>query len=134
MTDDKRAEMQAVTQVEGIIEMTSPLLSDDSTDKEKEDAMQAIQEDPLGVAVRSGWVSDGDERMEPEEFQILLCTGGPAVRLIGSLRRGEPHDVYVEYQDWGTPWTSLNIRKHFGDKSKAAITAIEMYCSQFYFG
>ena len=70
-----------------------------------EDAMRRIYEDPLSVDFRSGWTSCGDD-MQPEEFQILLCTGGPAVRILGELGfDGEPCRAWLEFQDWGTPWT-----------------------------
>src|SRR4051812_2864989 len=50
-------------------------------------ARQRIEEDPLSVQVRSGWYNSGaneDER-SPEEYEIVLCTGGPACRIIGRL-------------------------------------------------
>ena len=69
-----------------------------------DDAEERINEDPLEVQVRGGWYSPGDNPGYPEEFYILLCTGGPAVRLVGDM----PVDrVRIEYQDWGTGWTEL---------------------------
>lgn len=70
----------------------------------REDAEQRIHEDALSIEVRSGWTVPGGE-MEAEEFNILLTTGGPAVRIIGELRDGEPYRAWLEVQDWGTPWT-----------------------------
>ncbi len=71
----------------------------------REDAEQMIQEDPLSVEVRSGWVSPGGD-MSPGEFQILLSTGGPASRIMGELDgNGEPHRAWLEVQDWWKPWT-----------------------------
>jgi len=71
---------------------------------DEEDARQRIQEDPLSVEVRSDWASPGEE-LTAGEFRILLCTGGPAVQIRGELNRGEPCRAWLEYQDWGTPWT-----------------------------
>lgn len=72
----------------------------------REDAEQRIQEDPLSVEVRSGWYTPGSEDREPEEYNILLATGGPAVRIIGDLGRYcEPSSATLEVQDWFTPWT-----------------------------
>ena len=69
-----------------------------------EEAMQRIYESPLSVDFRSGWSSDPQD-LQAEEFQILLCTGGPAVRIMGELGfDGEPSRAWLEYQDWGTPW------------------------------
>ena len=39
----------------------------------------SCQETALSVDVRSGWGTPG--KLEPEEFQILLSTGGPALRI-----------------------------------------------------
>lgn len=70
---------------------------------DEEDARQRIQEDPLSVEVRSDWASPGEE-LTAGEFCILLCTGGPAVRIRGELDGGTPCRAWLEYQDWGTPW------------------------------
>lgn len=71
----------------------------------QEAAEAAIQEDPLSVEVRSAWQTVGEE-LEASEFCILLCTGGPAVRILGELdEHNEPSRAWLEYQDWGTPWT-----------------------------
>ena len=82
------------------------------TDDEWEDyhdpvhAAEAIDEHPLSVQVREGWHSPGDN-LPPAEFEILLCTGGPAVRMRGTLLDpdSQPGNPRLEYQDWGTPWT-----------------------------
>ena len=74
---------------------------------DEDEARQRIDEDPLSVMVRSDWVESGVE-MKPAEYEILLMTGGPAVRIIGSLdEHGEPDRARLQYQDWGTPWTEL---------------------------
>jgi hypothetical protein len=73
----------------------------------KEDAERDIIEMPLSVEVRSGWYAPGSEPEDPEEFCILLSTGGPALRIIGDLDRGEPIRARLQYQDWGTPWTEF---------------------------
>lgn len=73
--------------------------------EDQDDAQRRVSEDALSVEVRSGWHSLG-ESLEVAEFCILLCTGGPAVRILGELdHNGEPCRAWIEYQDWGTPWT-----------------------------
>ncbi len=94
----------------------------DCTDED--DARQRISEDPLSVEVRSDWASPGEE-LTAGEFCILLCTGGPAVRIVGELNRGEPCRAWLEYQDWGTPWTQW-----FGAKSDTLC----QYAAHFFFG
>lgn len=70
---------------------------------DEDDLRQSINEDPLSVQVRSGWANSPSE-FEAEEYEILLCTGGPAVRIIGTLERfNEPDSAQLEYQDWFTP-------------------------------
>lgn len=71
-----------------------------------DEARQRIDEDPLSLQIRSGWCSLGDE-MEPEEYELLLVTGGPAVRIIGTLDRGEAATAVLQVQDWFTPWTEF---------------------------
>jgi hypothetical protein len=92
----------------------------------EEEARERIQEDPLSVQVRSGWHNPGEES-SPEEFEILLCTGGPAVRIMGDLDEyNQPCRAYIQYRDWGTPWTD-----YYEDGMGAACLA---YAQQFYFG
>lgn len=91
-----------------------------------EGARERIQGDALEVAVRSGWYSPGSDDNDPQEFFILLCTGGPACRIRGELNQhGEPDRAWLEYQDWGTPWT-----KYF-DADQDVLLA---YSRQFCFG
>ena len=109
---------------ENLEELTS--LNDDAGDCEsEEDARERIQEDALSVEVRADWHELTNDPVSPDEFQILLCTGGPAVRIIGELDEHlQPSRAWIEYQDWGTPWTEL---VEFSD-------AILTYCQVFYFG
>ena len=81
-----------------------------------DNAHARIYEDPLSVEVRSGWTSPGHD-FEPEEFQILLCTGGPAVRIMGELNEyGSPRRAWLEHQDWGTAW-----QEYHADHDTAAL-------------
>lgn len=91
----------------------------------REDAADRISEDPLSVEVRSGWVTPGDDVMTPEEFCILLSTGGPAVRIVGDLNGcGEPIRARLEVQDWFKPWTEY---------APADQDTLLSYASQFHF-
>jgi hypothetical protein len=92
----------------------------------EDDARERIQEDALDVQVRSGWHSIGGDDT-PSEFQILLCTGGPAVRIMGELNDFcEPSRAWIEAQDWGTPW--------FHCSGIIDQETLLTYCRQFYFG
>lgn len=92
---------------------------------DEDSARERIQEDALSVEVRSDWTTLGEE-LKAEEFCITLCTGGPAVRIVGELDNGEPSRAWIEYQDWGTPWTQL-----FNEIEQDTLLT---YCRQFYFG
>ena len=106
-----------------------------------DEAQQRIQEDALSVQVRTGWHTPNEPGgNDPAEFEILLCTGGPAVRIVGDLDGyAEPYRARIEHQDWGTPWTEY--RPHFDpdpETISARLNAYQEtllgYCRQFYFG
>jgi hypothetical protein len=92
----------------------------------REDVEQAIAEDPLSIEVRSDWHGLGEfvDQARPAEFKILLTTGGPALRIMGELDNGEPTRAWLEYQDWGTPWT-----QYYDAEQDVLLT----YCRQFCF-
>ena len=90
----------------------------------REDAEQRIQEDPLSLEFRSGW-STSREDLQPEEFKLLLGTGGPAVQIVGEINDGEPCNVRLQAQDWFTPWTD------YRDQDEETLLT---YCRCFYFG
>ncbi len=94
---------------------------------DEEAARERIDESPLSVMVRSDWyVPINTEYMKPVEFEILLMTGGPAVRIIGELDEGStPTRARLQYQDWGTPWTELLDPRD--------MDALISYASNFYF-
>lgn len=129
-TEKDHAKDQAAAQLASIMEMVEAVRAAREADDTNayDDALTTIHEDALSVQVRSGWVDPGDP-MTPEEFTILLCTGGPAVRIVGELNEYfEPTDmVRLEYQDWGTPWTGHFVTMEEQD-------ALVEYCNAFYFG
>lgn len=92
-----------------------------------DEAAQEIQDGPLSVLVRDGWRQPGQADQDgPEEYEILLSTGGPALRIYGKL--GEytaPATAELQAQDWGTPWTRVP------DCEEDVLLA---YAQQFYFG
>jgi hypothetical protein len=100
-TETNHARDNAQAWAQNIADMVAALAADAGCD----DAQEAIQEAPLSVEVRSDWSFPG-KVAEPVEYQILLSTGGPALRITGKLgTHGEADTADLEYQDWGTPWT-----------------------------
>ena len=109
------------------LELTAAATIEGEVQTDAEAVRERIQEGPLSVEVRSGWYLPGGDST-PEEFNILLSTGGPALRLVGGLdEHGTPTRAYLQYQDWGTPWTDY----YAGEGSDAVLLA---YAQQFYFG
>ena len=125
----ERAHAQAMAHLEIIMELIQRLrAAQDAGDEAAEEAAKAeIEELPLEVLVRSGWRRPGED-MEPEEYQILLTTGGPAVRIVGDLDHyGEPTTAVLQYQDWGTPW-AVYLAHDAEDQ------ALMEFARQFYYG
>jgi hypothetical protein len=97
----------------------------------QDEARERIDESPLSIEVRSDWFSPGaaadDDARKPAEFQILLTTGGPALRIMGELDEyGQPTRAWLEYQDWGTPWTHFYV--------EGGTDTLLKFCNVFYFG
>ncbi|KKL25670.1 hypothetical protein LCGC14_2402940 [marine sediment metagenome] len=123
-TDHAREQAQA--QLESITGMVEAM----NADREwgGMGAHEAILEDALSVEVRSGWHAPEAPHHPPLEYCLLLCTGGPAVRIRGDLDSyGTPASVILEYQDWGTPWTVYPA-------TGAEDAIMLVYAMQFYFG
>ena len=118
------AQAQAREHLAHIVDLVRRLLQD----AEDGDAARAEIEDlPLEVLVRSGWHRPG-EAMESEDYQILLATGGPAVRIVGTLNQwGEPETAKLQFQDWFTPWEEL-------ETSAEDVDALLTFARQFYYG
>jgi hypothetical protein len=95
---------------------------------DEEAAREAFTEDALSVEVRSGWHEPGGDNTALE-YSILLCTGGPAVRIIGDLDEyQQPISAKLQYQDWFTPWQPLL------PLAEGEHEALLTYARQFYFG
>lgn len=94
-----------------------------------DDLRERLQEGPLSVLVRCGWRQPGlKDDDTPEEFEILLSTGGPALRIRGGVsEHGDAESPALQYQDWGTPWTHYPL----SDTEERALIA---YCGLFYLG
>lgn len=89
-------------------------------------ARERIEQDVLSVRVRSDWRNVGEAPGEPVEYEILITTGGPAVRIVGDFNDYcEPISATLQVQDWGTPWT---------DYRDANEDVLLDYARCFYFG
>ena len=134
----ENARSQALAQFNSIREMVLTLREARESQEPDaiEDAERVIHEDALSVELRSGWYtpdSQAGAESRAAEFKILLCTGGPAVQIVGDLDEyGEPESATMQFQDWFTPWTDWN-----GDDISVPDDYREIlldYCRVFYFG
>jgi hypothetical protein len=131
MTSENHAISNARAWLEEIHRMVAATaIAADAEDWRAEDqAREEITQSALSVLVRGGWRVPGGEDEGPEEYEILLSTGGPALRIYGALNGyGEPDDSpALQWQDWGTPWTDYPL-----DAEESA--AVLAYAREFYFG
>jgi hypothetical protein len=95
---------------------------------DEEAAREFLTDSPLSVEVRTDWHAVGAvEAAKPTHYTILLCWGGPAVQIIGSLDQyNQPDSAALQYQDWFTEWTTFPTT----DKDDAALVS---YATEFYF-
>jgi len=110
---------------------------DGDTYDDPDKVRERIEENALSVQVRSGWYGPG-ETTQAEEFEILLTTGGPALRIIGELDEyAQANNARLEFQDWGTPWTRFDVYKETDNDIKecsAAESDVLTFAQCFYFG
>ena len=60
-------------------------------------------------------------------YKILLCWGGPAVQILGTLDdSNQPDSARLQYQDWFTEWTDYLL-------TKEEEQTLMKYAQQFYF-
>lgn len=127
----ENSESQARAQLSSIIEMVDNLRKarESEDDGAISEAERAIHEDALSVEVRSNWRAPGDSPDSDVEFRILLCTGGPAVQITGTLNEySEPETARIEFQDWFEPWKPLPF--YIDDEQEKLLA----YCQCFWFG
>lgn len=127
--DCELTDEEIITGLETLFEVGEEASKEERETYHNEDeARQAIEEDPLSVEVRSDWHTAG-ENSESTEYKICLCTGGPAVQIIGDLdKHSQPETAKLQYQDWFTRWE--NFSHTTSEEDEALLT----YARQFYFG
>lgn len=99
---------------------------------EQEDIIERLREQALSVLVREPWHSPS-EKMGAVEYEILLTTGGPGLRVWGELDGyGEPASADLEMQDWGVPWRKAWPWESTDEAEAKA--AVMWFASLFWFG
>jgi hypothetical protein len=95
---------------------------------DEDETREAITDDALDVQVRGCWHVPGTEgAISPSEYKILLCWGGPAVQIVGTLDEyNQPDSAELQYQDWFCEWTDYPLSQ---EEEETLIT----YAGAFYF-
>ena len=131
-TKENHALNNAIGHLESMVEdFKKDQLFEKINDYDAQDQLrESILNSALSVEFRNGWYSDLYHLKgvtEPIEFKILLSWGGPALRIIGEIEENYAVNPKLQYQDWGTPWTDLEITEDQQD-------ALNWFCNCFYFG
>ena len=117
---------------DSIVEMAEALAQADANcdDIAQDSARDAITESVLWVEVRSDWHDVVIvERAKPDEYRILLTTGGPALQLVGALNEyGEPETAELQMRDGGVPWQA------WCPEAPTAAQTLLTFARCFYFG
>lgn len=112
--DQAAAQLSSIRQMLDDVKVAEEIESEKEREEAVEEAKEAITEDAL-------------EAGKLKQYFILLCTGGPAIRIIGNLdEHNEPETARLEYQDWGTPWTAYPCKADDED-------ALIEYARYYYF-
>lgn len=87
-------------------------------------AWQTIDQDALSVELRGDWHDVGDDG-DDVEYKILLCTGGPAVQIVGELdTHGQPESATIQHQDWFEAWQDFPMSQEEEDE-------VLKYCGRY---
>ena len=120
----------ALTNCKGQLETIVELYMLRDLDDDERDTLQEAQDMALGVCWKSDdWQAVGSkEGFTPTKGRVLLSTGGPACQVICDLEDHYPSNPEIQWQDWGTPWTS-----HY-DLIELERTALEWFVNLFWWG
>ena len=123
-------------QLENIIELyklNQQAYREDSGNDERDFIQEAIDM-ALDVCWKSeDWQAVGEE-LTPTKGRVLLTTGGPACQVICNLDGAYPSDPEIQWQDWGTPWTTPSIQCDLELDFELADSALEWFINLFYWG
>jgi hypothetical protein len=114
-----------LSSIEDMLETYNDANDDTAAHGLADEARETIEQSVLSVMVRDGWRSPGVPAEGADEYEILLSTGGPALRIWGQLDQfDEPRSAELQMQDWFLPWTRF----------PAAEKTLLQFARCFYFG
>jgi len=122
-----KAWLETIVELEAALDAeTFPVEANGQSFDDLDSLKEHVMELPLSVEVRDGWHTLGGSSA-PEEYLVLLSTGGPALRIYGDLDQDNcPATAQLQWQDWGTLWTDLETTPEEAE-------AILAFAQEFYY-
>jgi len=109
----KEAQDCAQRELESIVELMERY---EKAGDDDDALLREIWDTPLEVGFRAtGWTSFDRtyaNGLEPDEYRIVLVTGGPAVQITGDYEAGRGVvNARIQHQNWFEPWADLDGSK-----------------------
>ena len=122
-------------QLENIIELYK-LSQQEAGWNDDRDIEEEARDEALDVCWKSDdWQAVGDQaNFTPTKGRVLLSTGGPACQVVCDLENNWPTNPEIQWQDWGTPWTTPSIQRELELDFELADSALEWFINLFYWG
>ena len=135
-TKENHAITNCKGQLENIIELyklSHKALVDSFWDDERD-----IEDEARHMALDVCWKSDDWQavgaELTPTKGRVLLTTGGPAGQVVCDLDGDVASNPEIQWQDWGTPWTTPSIQNELQLDFELADSALEWFINLFWWG
>ena len=122
-------------QLENIIDLYKRFNFDETLGAlDKEEIEELAKDEALDVCWKSDdWQAVGAE-LTPTKGRVLLTTGGPACQVVCDLDGDVASNPEMQWQDWGTPWTTPSIQNELQLDFELADSALEWFINLFWWG
>jgi len=132
-------ENHAITNCKGKLENIIELykLSQQEADwNDDRDIEEEARDEALDVCWKSDdWQPVADNaNFTPTKGRVLLTIGGPACQVVCDIEDGYPVNPEIQWQDWGTPWTTPSIQCELELDFDTATAALEWFINLFWWG
>ena len=124
-------------QLENIIDLYKRFNFDETDDQAREEVEELARDKALDVCWKSDeWQAVGayDGHLFPTKGRVLLTTGGPACQVVCDLDGDVASNPEIQWQDWGTPWTTPSIKCELELDFDTANDALEWFINLFCWG
>ena len=124
-------------QLENIIDLYKRFNFDETDDQAREEVEELARDEALDVCWKSDeWQAVGayDGHLFPTKGRVLLSWGGPACQVVCDLDGDVASNPEIQWQDWGTPWTTPSIKCELELDFDTANDALEWFINLFCWG